>query len=131
LAAVITYDDVVSGFSTTVSEEEINLLIEIVDEADLCLDGASVSESKQKIMKIYAVRHMLWMQSNGGKGNVTSEHAPSGASRSYSAWKGVGVNSSPYGASLSQLDSSGCLIGLIESDGNYLAIMSIGRQVCP
>jgi len=130
LAAVITYDDVVNGFATTVSEEEINLLIEIVDEADLCLDGAGVSESKQKILKIYAVRHMCWMQANGGKGNLTSQHAASGASQSWSAWKGVGVNASPYGASLSQLDSSGCIVGLIESGGSYLSIMSVGRQVC-
>lgn len=126
MAASITYSDVTNGFATTVSEEEINLLIEIIDEADLCLDGALVSDAKQRILKLYAVRHMLWMQSNGGRGNVTSEHAASGASRSYSAWRGVGVNASPYGANLKQLDSSGCLVNLIENDGAHLAMMSIG-----
>ena len=130
MAAVIAYEEVVNGFTTSVSEDEVNLLIEIIDEADLCLDGAGVSESRQRILKMYAVRHMLFMQANGGRGNLTSQHAPSGASQSWSAWRGVGVNASPYGASLKQLDSSRCIVGLLESDGPFLSLMSIGRGAC-
>ena len=52
------------------------MLIYVVDGADACLDGAGVDENKQHAMKIYAVRHMLTMQANSGKGTITSQHAP-------------------------------------------------------
>ena len=48
MSVVITYDDVINGYDTTVAEDEINMLIEIVDAADPCLDGAGVSETKQR-----------------------------------------------------------------------------------
>jgi|SRR6478609_6387601 len=127
MAAVITVDDVKDGFSTTVSDTEIQMLIDVIDGADACLDANEVPEAKQKILKIYAVRHLLAMQGNGGKGTVKSERAPSGASRSYSDWQGgTGVDASPYGAMLKQLDSTGCIVTLLES-GNRMAFMSVGR----
>lgn len=128
MSVTITVDDVKNGFSTTVPDDEIQVLIEIVSEADACMDAAGVSDDRQRMMKIYAVRHMCYMQTNGGRGNVTSQTAPSGASQSFSAWKGVGVNASPYGNLLKQLDKSGCVVGLLENDGPQLAIMSIGGK---
>lgn len=125
MAAVITVIDVKNGFDTTVAEDEIQMLIDVVDVADVCLDGASVPEAKQRALKIYAVRHMIAMQANSGKGTVTSEHAPSGASRSYSSWKGVGVNATPYGNLLKQLDTSGCIVALLENT-QQMAFMSVG-----
>ena len=125
MAAVITVTDVKNGFSTTVPDDEIQMLIYVVDGADACLDGNSVPENKQRAMKIYAVRHMLTMQANDGKGTITSEHAPSGASRSYSAWKGVGVNATPYGNLLKQIDSTGCIVRLLENT-QQMAFMSVG-----
>lgn len=128
MAATITVSDVKSGYPTTVSDAEIELLIEVVDGADACLDGAAVPESKQKILKIYAVRHMLQLQANGGKGSVRSHSAPSGASQSFSSWQqGTGVESTQFGSLLKQLDTSGCIVGLIEN-GQRMAIMSIGRR---
>ena len=92
------------------------MLIYVVDGADACLDGAGVDENKQHAMKIYAVRHMLTMQANSGKkGTITSQHAPSGASQSFNAWKGAGVNATPYGNLLKQIDSTGCIVGLLEN----------------
>ena len=129
MAATITAADVKDGFATTVSDTEIDLLISVVSEADACMDAAGVSDERQRVLKIYAVRHMLSMQSNGGRGNVTSESAPSGASRSYSAWKGVGVNATPYGSMLKQLDVNGCVVRLLENTVN-LSIMSVGRRCC-
>lgn len=126
MAVVITVEDVKNGFETTVADDEIELLIEVVDAADACLDGASVPDSKQKILKIYAVRHMLQMQSNGGKGTVTSERAPNGASRSYANWSGKGVEATTFGSLLKQIDSSGCMVAILENSGPKLMIMSIG-----
>lgn len=128
MAVVITVEDVKNGFPTTVGDDEIDVLIEVISDADACLDGASVSDARQRILKIYGVRHMLHMQANSGRGNITSEHAPNGASRSFSAWRGVGVNASPFGSLLKQLDVSGCVVGLLESSGG-IAVFSVGRNV--
>jgi hypothetical protein len=127
MAVVITVSDVKEGFATTVPDSEIEMLIEIVDGADACLDAAAVPESRQKALKIYAVRHMLQMQANGGKGAVRSESAPSGASRSYSGWAGGdGLMSTSFGSLLKQLDATGCVTGILENSSNVM-ILSVGR----
>lgn len=127
MAAIIYASDVTNGFTTTVVDDEIDLLIGIVDGADACLDAANVSTSTQTILKIYAVRHMLQLQANGGKGAVKSERAPSGASRSYSDWQGKGLESTSYGSLLNQLDSTGCIAGIIDNSSN-VSLMVIGRN---
>jgi len=130
MSVVITVADVKNGYPTTVPDDEIQMLIDVVDLADPCLDAAAVPDAKQKVLKIYGVRHMLAMQANGGKGTVTSQHAPSGASQSFSAWKGQGVTATPYGSMLKQLDVTGCVVGLLENDGGFLGAWSIGRRTC-
>lgn len=128
MAAVITVNDVKAGFATTVPDGEIQMLIDIVDGADSCLDAAAVPEARQTALKIYAVRHMLQMQANGGKGAVRSESAPSGASRSYSGWAGGdGLLSTSFGSLLKQLDTTGCVTGILENDGNFM-MLSVGRK---
>lgn len=128
MAAVITVNDVKAGFATTVPDSEIQMLIDIVDGADSCLDAAAVPEARQTALKIYAVRHMLQMQANGGKGSVRSESAPSGASRSYSGWAGgERLMSTSFGSLLKQLDTTGCVTGILENDGNVM-VLSIGRR---
>lgn len=129
MATAITYADVTDGFSTSVSQAQIELLITIIDEADTCLDANSVSASKQEMLKVMAVRHMAVMMgaSESGKGAVTSEHAPSGASRSYKAPSGMTLDSTTYGAMLKQLDGYGCITSLLENTAN-LSIRSVGRR---
>lgn len=127
MAVVITVEDVKDGFATTVPDSEIETLIEIVDGADACLDAAAVPDARQRALKIYAVRHMLQMQANGGKGAVRSESAPSGASRSYSGWAGGdGPLSTSFGSLLKQLDTTGCVTGILENSSNVM-ILSVGR----
>lgn len=128
MAAVITANDVTHGFSTTVPHDEIELLIEVVSAADDCLDANSVPESKQKILKIYAVRHMLTMQANSGAGIVKSRTAPSGASQSFATWQGQGVQGTSYGALLKQLDVYGCVVSILENDTNKVGIYSVGGR---
>jgi len=129
MATAITYADVISGFDTSVPEAQVDMLIDIIDEADTCLDANSVSASKQEMLKIAAVRHMCVMMgaSASGKGAVTSETAPSGASRSYKAPSGMGLESTSFGALLKQFDSFGCITALLENTAN-LSIRSVGRR---
>lgn len=127
MAVVITVSDVKDGYATTVSDSEIQMLIDIVDGADACLDAAAVPVARQRALKIYAVRHMLQMQANGGKGTVKSQSAPSGASQSFSGWTGTGLQSTSYGTLLKQLDTTGCVTAILENDGNVM-ILSVGRR---
>jgi len=124
MAATITLEDVKAGFSTTVGDPEILLAIAVVDGSDLCLDANVESADIQKALKLYGVRHILSMQANSGRGEVKSEGAPSGASRSFS---GASKNGSPYLDLLKQLDKSGCVVALLENT-QRLDMRAIGRR---
>ena len=129
MAVSITATDVKNGFSTSLPDSEITMLIAIVDDADACLDANAVSENKQKALKIYAVRHMLALQENDGRGKATSESAPSGASRSFASWQGKDLGATRFGSLLKQLDSFGCVTSLLESTARA-GIRSIGPRAC-
>lgn len=116
MAVIISYDDVTNGYLTSVAEDEVNMLIDIISIADDCLDSKEVPESTQRALKIYAVRHMLQLQANAGLGVLTSRRSPSGASQTFASWKGSGgVGATAYGNLLKSLDVSGCLIDIIEN----------------
>lgn len=124
----ITVSDVKDGFSTTVPDDEITALITFVDGADTCLTANSVPANTQDLLKLYAVRHMLAMQANSGQGEVRSESAPSGASRSYNSWSGgKDLNATRFGNLLKQIDLNGCVTNLLENTGN-LSFMSVGPK---
>lgn len=130
MATAITYADVTNGFTTSVPEAQVNLLIGIVDDADTCLDNNSVSAGAQEMLKVTAVRHMLTLMSSAdsGKGSVTSEQAPSGAGRSFAAPDfSKGLLATSYGALLKQLDKFGCVVNVIENQAR-LSIRSVGRE---
>jgi len=130
MATAITYADVTNGFTTSVPEAEVALYITVIDQADTCLDANSVASDVQKALKIAGVRHMLVLAgaSASGKGAVTSESAPSGASRSYKAPDGgSGLMATSYGALLKQLDKHGCVVNQIENQVRQ-QIRSIGRK---
>jgi len=122
MAVTITVEEVKDGFVTSVPDAEIQIVIDVIAEADACLDKNSVSDNMQRLLKLYAIRHMLWVQSNEGRGSVTSESAPSGASRSYGQWRGDG---SPYWGTLKQLDRTGCVRAILDNTAN-LYFGSIG-----
>ena len=129
MATAITVEDVKLGFATALDDAEIELMIGVVDEADTCLDANSVSEGKQKALKLYGVRHMLSLMENDGRGKATSEQAPSGAGRSFASWQGKDLASTRYGALLKQLDAFGCVTRLLENT-NQVSIRSVGRRAC-
>lgn len=124
MAVTITVSEVKTGFTTSVPDAEIALWITLINAADTCLDANSVADDIQRILKITAVRHFLWSQSNEGKGSVTSESAPSGASRSYGRWSGDG---SPYWATLKMADVTGCVRGVIDNKAQ-MQFMSVGPR---
>ena len=122
----ITANDVhAGGFETPAANAEIEALIAIADGADACLAGAGVADTTGQTLKIYAVRHMLTLTANGGRGQVTSEGSASGATRAFKSFDGSRLTGTPYGAALSAMDSTGCVTALFAARSG-LAFLSVG-----
>lgn len=124
----LTPADIKNGFSTTVPDAEIQLLIDFFAQADDCLTKNGVSEEQGDLLKTYAIRHLLTLQANSGRGNVRSESAPSGAGRSFASWvQGKGLDATSYGAMLKMMDAKGCVRNVIDNDGQA-SFMSVGPK---
>lgn len=122
MAVVITVEEVKDSFTTSASDAEIQLAIDLIDQADACLDKNNVPVKVQTALKLYGARAILWAQSNGGRGSVTSETAPSGASRSYGQWKG---QYGPYWDMIANFDQYGCVRSILDNKQS-LYIRSVG-----
>lgn len=123
MAATITIADVKDGFDTDLPDSQLQIAITLANQADACLDANGVPDDLQSALKVLAARHIAYMQSNSGRGGVTSESAPSGASRSYGRWTGNG--GSPYYGLIEQMDQTGCIKALFENQAN-LWLRSVG-----
>lgn len=105
MSVKITLEQVKSQLSTmgfTAPDFIIEAMLSIVDEIDDCLDEANYSDSVKTLIKIYAVVIML---SASDVRKVSSESAPSGASRSYNYFDDGKKSLLKL---LSVLDTAGC-----------------------
>lgn len=126
----VTPADIKAGFQTEASDAEIQGLIDfVVSGSSACLTANAVPEASQDLLTTYAVRHILTLTNASGRGSVTSERAPSGASRSFGSWQGEGLASTRYGSLLMQLDTFGCVRGVMENSKN-LAFFSVKAKRC-
>lgn len=123
--AIAISDVHAGGFETPAAHAEIDALIAMVGAADACLAGAGVADAVGRQLKIYAVRHVLTLTANGGRGQVTSEGSASGASRSFKAFDGSRLTGTPYGAALAAMDTTGCVTALFAARSG-LAFLSVG-----
>lgn len=124
----ITPADVKAGFETDIPDAEIQDLIDFMDAADPCLTKNAVPVKTQDMLKKYAVRHVLTMQGNSGRGEVSSQRAPSGSSRSFRQWSGSkGLEGSRYGSLLKQMDRHGCVRSILDN-GQRLALFVSGPK---
>lgn len=122
---VITYAEVTAGYSTDAPQAEVELNIEIVDEADACMEGAGYSSAKGKMLKILAVRHLLALTENNGSGVIASQSAPSGASQAFQALSPDSWGGTTWGQRLASMDAYGCVTGLISGNPKFL-FLSVG-----
>ncbi|WP_241569192.1 DUF7370 family protein [Rosenbergiella collisarenosi] len=109
MAAQITLEDVkpmMAELGFTVTDALLTLLLSQVSGVSACMDGAGYSEDLQKLLLIYAV---LRLAALSGARKISSQSAPSGASRSFT------YDSAGTDYLLKQIrawDSNGCLSGL-------------------
>ncbi|WP_241624565.1 DUF7370 family protein [Rosenbergiella epipactidis] len=109
MAAQITLEDVkpmMAELGFTVPDSLLTLLLSQVSGVSACMDGAGYSEDLQRLLLIYAV---LRLAALSGARKISSQSAPSGASRSFT------YDSAGTDHLLKQIrawDSNGCLSGL-------------------
>lgn len=126
----LTPTDIKAGFQTDLPDSEIQDLIDFMAAADDCLTKNSVPTATQDLLKKYAIRHLLLLQGNSGRGEVSSERAPSGASRSYREWNGTeGLSATRYGALLKQMDRYGCIRAVVENNKRLELFVSGPKRV--
>lgn len=77
MAATITTQDVKEFYPNGFPDSVIQRYIDVLAQADACLDANNVSEPQQALVKLYAVAHMMSMQLGGG---VKSERDMDGES---------------------------------------------------
>lgn len=122
MAAQITLDDVkplMAELGFTVPDAVLQLLIEQVSATSACMDGAGYSESLQKLMLIYAAARLAALS---GARKLSSESAPSGASRSFT-YDSAGTDH--LYSQLRAWDKNGCLSGLPVSGNTVGLFMTV------
>jgi hypothetical protein len=122
MVATVTPDDIKALQPTSLADAVIQDMIDCIDEADACLTGAGVSDAKAKLLKSYAVAHQVLMAAGG---SLSSQRAQSGAAKSFAFKSDQGLPATVWGQMLKQMDSSGCVVGLLENTKQYNAL-SIG-----
>lgn len=119
---MLTPSDVRDSFDTSLSDEEVQSVINATGGILECLQKKGAPPDVARLVYLYAVRHLLFLQNNSGRGGVRSESAPSGASRSF--FGDSTGDSSPYVSLLKTLDQWGCTRRLVKRPG--LMLMSVG-----
>lgn len=129
MAVVITQEDVTS-YGIVAPPPVIDGLILLMAQADECLDKHNVPDDVQKTLKLYAIGHMSYLVTGG---QIKSQSAPNGASRSFAVPTGVGLASTTWGALLKSLDKWGCISNLLTNDQPKPMVLSVGpghRRAC-
>ena len=127
MAVTITPEDVFEFYppAADVPTNIIEDYICLVDQADMCLDGAGVEDCVQRLLKLNAVAYLLCATSQAG--NIKQMKSPTGESVTFVDGNNVtGLNSNQYGRMLRMLDKNGCIIDIIETPENERFIETAG-----
>ena len=113
MAFIITTTDIRSNCPTSLADPAIQALIDFVSQADTCLDSSVIPDPTQRLLKVYAVCHMLTMQSGGG---VKSESDMDGESVTFAnVFSKAGLGGSHYGSLLSMMPGYSCIAALLDN----------------
>lgn len=123
MAAIISIQDVNEFSATGKSDFVIQSVIDMIDGADACLDGAGIPEAQQALLKIYAVLHQLTLMSGG---QIKSQSAMTGDSVSYHAATGTGLASTNWGTMMKSMPGADCIESLLSKSD--IQVFSVGRR---
>lgn len=125
----ITIEDVNKFYppSAEVEGEFIQCYIDIIDEADACLDGSGASDCMIKMLKLNAVAYLTY--STGQYDGVKQMRSPTGESVTFTDTQGgTGLNSNQYGRYVLMMDKNRCIVNIIESPENERFFVAIGAS---
>lgn len=126
MAFTITITDVenMCPQAASVNDATIQLYIDLVAQADACLDGANLSDTIQQFLKTSAVCHYI-ARSQGG--TVKSESDMDGASISFDTYKvdGYGLASTTFGQNLLSSGYQSCFAFMDSMPNRF--ITAVGR----
>lgn len=123
MAAIISIQDVNDFYASGKSDMVVQSVIDMIDGADACLDGAGIPEAQQRLLKVYACCHQLTMMSGG---QVKSESSMTGDSVSYHAATGTGLAASNWGAMMKSMPGADCIEALLNKSD--IQAFSVGRR---
>lgn len=119
MAATITIQQVKDFANTGVADSIIQIYIDMLAQADQCLDASGISEPQQMILKLTAVSYLLTMQTGGG---IKSETDMDGESVTFKDSK----SSSNSLDLLRGLDGYSCISPYIDKPKRYAASINSG-----
>ena len=123
MAAIISPQDVNEFHSTGKSDFVIQTVIDTVDAADACLDGANIPAPQQTLLKIYATLHQLTLMSGG---QVKSASSMTGDSISYHAATGSGFDATNWGLMMKSMPGASCIEDILNKSD--IQVFSVGRR---
>ena len=126
MAKFITVSDVTEfcEAASSVTNSAIQTYIDMVDQADVCLDLNLVIDAVQKFLKLNAVCHYI---SQAGGGQVKSERDMDGASVTFETYQrdGYGLVSTTFGQNILNSGNSTCF-GFMDAKPSRFMV-SMGR----
>lgn len=115
----ITPTEVKAFINTQLPDAVLQAFINTTDAADSCLASYSLADDDVKNLKLFAVAHIITLTE---RGDITSQSAPNGASRSFR--QNIGIRSTSYGMALESLVGGSCVVSVIDNT-NSVSVMSI------
>ena len=113
--------------SADVDDEFTQCYIDIVSQADDCLDSSGASDCMIKMLKLNATAYLMY--SSSSYNGVKQMRSPTGESITFSDnQSGTGLNSNQYGRYILMMDKNRCLVNLLESPENERFIVAVGAS---
>ena len=126
MAIVISVSDVKDfcAEAGSLSDSAIQIYIDMVNQADVCLDLNLVITAVQKFLKLNAVCHYI---TQAGGGQVKSERDMDGASVTFETYQreGYGLVSTTFGQNILNSGNSGCFGFMNAKPSRFM--VSVGR----
>lgn len=126
MAAILTISDIkaMCPEAASVADSTLQMYIDVVAQADTCLDTGSVPDSVQLFLKANAVCHYV-ARSQGG--TVKSESDMDGASVTFDSYKvdGYGLASTTFGQNILSSGNKACFNFMDAAPNRF--ITAIGR----
>ena len=119
IVPTITPIEVKAFINTQLPDAVLQTFINTADTADACLTNYTLADDDIKNLKLFAVAHIITLTE---RGDIASQSAPNGASRSFR--QNIGIRNTSYGMALESLVGGSCVVSVIDNT-NSIAVMSI------